>query len=220
MNTFTHTEENYLKTIFHLSIPGKKPVTTSALAESLKTTSPSVTDMVKRLSEKGLIKYTKYYGVSLTENGRKAAVNIIRRHRLWEAFLVKALEFKWDEVHAMAEELEHVSSDELIRRIDKYLGYPKTDPHGDPIPDEKGKITTENFIALTELKENDSALMAGVIDHSSSLLKYLEKNNIHLNSKIKVEEVHEFDKSVDIIVNQKTSLHISHDIAKNLLVKK
>jgi len=217
MNTLT--EENYLKCIYKLSVHTPEGVTTSAIADEMKTKSATVTDMLKKLSEKNLINYEKYYGVKLTEKGKKVALRIVRKHRLWEVFLVKTLNFKWDEVHIIAEQLEHIQSDELIERLDKFLDYPKTDPHGDPIPDQNGKIFPNHLIALSQLEQKASGEISGVTEHSPSFLQYLEKSGLNLGNYIHILEKHEFDKSIDIKINRKNNLHISHDVAKNIMVR-
>src|SRR5688500_18567354 len=160
MNSFT--EENYLKAIFKLLEGDDEAVTTNAIAEKMNTRAASVTDMLKKLSEKKLINYKKYQGVTLTSSGKKIALNIIRKHRLWEVFLVEKLNFKWDEVHDIAEQLEHINSDTLIERIDKFLNYPKFDPHGDPIPDINGKFQSNKSVLVSELKLNSVGIMTGV----------------------------------------------------------
>ena len=171
MNSFT--EENYLKAIFKLSMGSNKEVSTNAIAEQLDTKASSVTDMIKKLSDKKLVKYVKYKGVSLNEKGEEIAVSIIRNHRLWEVFLVEKLDFKWDEVHEFAEELEHIKSDKLTERLDTFLGFPKYDPHGDPIPDKDGNINRHKDITIANLKINDKGVIVGVKEHSKGYLKYL-----------------------------------------------
>jgi DtxR family transcriptional regulator, Mn-dependent transcriptional regulator len=215
----TLTEENYLKCIYKLSVNTPEGITTSAIADGMKTKSASVTDMLKKLSEKELVKYEKYYGVKLTEKGKKIALKIVRKHRLWEVFLVEVLDFKWDEVHIIAEQLEHIQSDELITRMDKFLGHPKTDPHGDPIPDQNGKIFSAQLTALSQLNQKTSGEIAGVTEHSPSFLQYLEKSGLNLGNIIHVLEKYEFDKSINIKINNKKVLHISNDIAKNIMVR-
>src|SRR5580693_6558937 len=155
MNTFT--EENYLKAIYHLSLQSES-VSTNQIAASLNTKAASVTDMLKKLADKELINYTKYQGVTLTPQGEKIAVSIIRKHRLWEYFLVEKLNFKWDEVHDVAEELEHISSKELADRLDQFMGYPKYDPHGDPIPDSNGKLKTHELKPVSSLSINSNGI--------------------------------------------------------------
>ncbi|WP_243389180.1 metal-dependent transcriptional regulator, partial [Flavobacterium psychrophilum] len=136
----TFSEENYLKTIYHLTTISDSEVSTNAIAEKMETKASSVTDMLKKLSEKDLINYKKYQGVSLTETGSLSAKMIVRKHRLWEVFLVEKLDFPWDEVHDIAEQLEHIKSEKLINKLDDFLGNPTEDPHGDPIPNANGQI--------------------------------------------------------------------------------
>src|SRR6201991_95913 len=158
MNTLA--EENYLKSIYHLSM-GDENVSTNQIAAALNTKASSVTDMLKKLADKALINYTRYQGVSLTPSGEKIAVNIIRKHRLWEYFLVEKLDFKWDQVHDMAEELEHISSTELIDRLDKFMGYPKHDPHGDPIPDRDGKFKMHELKPVSTFNVDEAGIISG-----------------------------------------------------------
>ena len=215
----TRSEENYLKTIFHLGGGDSKSITTNAIAEQMETKPSSVTDMAKKLSEKGLVDYVRYQGVSLTAVGVKTALSIIRKHRLWEVFLVKKLDFTWDEVHEVAEQLEHIQSDKLIHQLDKFLGYPKTDPHGDPIPDEEGNIEKIEKKVLAELQQEDEGICVGVDDSSSAFLKYLDKLDISLGNKIKVIEKEAFDNSMVIQVEENT-ISISSLASKNIYVRK
>ena len=218
MHSFT--EENYLKAIFKLIEQDGDIVTTNAIAEKVKTKAASVTDMLKKLSDKKLINYQKYQGVSLTSKGEKVALNIIRKHRLWEMFLVEKLDFKWDEVHDLAEELEHINSEKLISQIDKFLNYPKVDPHGDPIPDANGKLQIRKSKSLPNFKKNDILIMTGVVDHSTAFLQYLDKTGIALGYEIKIRNIIDFDKSLHITINKKNSSFISNDAAKNILAIK
>src|SRR6201996_7606541 len=172
MNTFT--EENYLKAIYHLSTQSES-VSTNQIAAALSTKAASVTDMLKKLADKELINYTKYQGVTLTTAGEKIALSIVRKHRLWEYFLVEKLNFKWDEVHDVAEELEHISSKELIDRLDDFMGNPKYDPHGDPIPDSNGKFKSHELKPVAGLIVNEIGIISGVRDHSTAFLQYLER---------------------------------------------
>lgn len=213
------TEENYLKAIYKLSENEENGISTNAISELVKTKAATVTDMLRKLSSKQLIKHEKYYGVSLTDKGRKSALAVVRKHRLWELFLVNVLKFKWDEVHSIAEQLEHIQSDDLTERLDKYLGYPKSDPHGDPIPDQTGKMRTEKTISVSSLKEKSKGIIAGVSEHSPAFLQYLEKNDLGLGNSIEVIEINEFDSSVNIKINNRKSLHVSQKIAKNILIK-
>ena len=214
----TFSEENYLKTIYHLTTLLDSEVSTNAIAEKMDTKASSVTDMLKKLSDKGLVNYKKYQGVSLTENGRLAAKMIVRKHRLWEVFLVEKLDFSWDEVHDIAEQLEHIQSDKLINKLDDFLGNPTEDPHGDPIPDVHGRIVKIEKQLLSELHENQSGICVGVKDTSSEFLKYLDKQEIALGSKISVITKESFDQSLRIQVGDR-ELTISHKIAGNLFVQ-
>ncbi|WP_461790102.1 metal-dependent transcriptional regulator [Pedobacter sp.] len=214
----SYTEENYLKIIYHLS-EISNPVLTNAIAERIQTKAASVTDMIKKLSEKELVNYVKYQGVTLTEKGKITAINIVRKHRLWEVFLVDKLNFKWDEVHDVAEELEHIQSNLLVERLDEFLDFPRVDPHGDPIPDKHGNFAELAFIKLSKLKPADKGTITGVSEHSSSFLKHLEKLGLTLGKKIEIIEVLEFDGSVELLVeNQKTN--ISREVAKHILITK
>ena len=215
----SYTEENHLKTIFHLSGKDSNSVTTNSIADALNTKAPSVTDMLKKLSEKQLISYVKYQGSSLTDNGRKLALNIIRKHRLWEVFLVEKLGFNWSEVHDIAEQLEHVKSDKLIKELDKFLDYPTKDPHGDPIPNPAGFIKFSNKFLLSDLKIGDKGKFIGVKDSSSLFLKFLDKRKIALGCTIKVLFIEEFDHSIHLGLND-TNLTISLKSASNIYVNK
>src|SRR6202000_3518177 len=214
MNTFT--EENYLKAIYHLSIQ-EENVSTNQIAASLNTKAASVTDMLKKLADKELINYAKYQGVTLTPSGEKIAVSIIRKHRLWEYFLVEKLNFKWDEVHDVAEELEHLSSKELIDRLDNFMGNPKYDPHGDPIPDSNGQFKSHELKPVAALVVNENAIISGVRDHSTAFLQYLERMQLTIGKKIKMTEINEYDHSVILQVGDK-KVHISREVANNLLI--
>lgn len=218
MNSFT--EENYLKAIYKLIEQEGDVVTTNALAERMSAKAASVTDMLKKLSDKKLINYQKYQGVTLTSKGEKVALNIIRKHRLWEMFLVEKLDFKWDEVHDVAEQLEHINSDKLIEQIDKFLNFPKVDPHGDPIPNANGKLISSKSQPLSKFNKNDVSIMTGVVDHSAAFLQYLDKSGLVLGNEIKIKDIVDFDKSLQIMVNKKDTLFISNDVAKNILVIK
>ncbi|WP_010230964.1 metal-dependent transcriptional regulator [Gillisia marina] len=215
---FSLSEENYLKAIFHLERSFPTGVSTNALAEEMNTKASSVTDMVKRLSEKKLVNYKKYQGVKLSKLGRDTAVEVIRKHRLWEVFLVEKLNFAWDEVHEVAEQLEHIKSEKLISELDKFLGFPKKDPHGDPIPDAKGNMVIANKILLSELQVGESGICVGVKDSSTEFLQYLDKNDIALGKTISILEKESFDQSMLIKLNGK-ELKISSLISSNLYIK-
>ena len=211
-------EENYLKTIYKLQEKNGVMVSTSALAENLQINAASVTDFIKKMASKKLISYQKSKGVSLTENGRLVALNIIRKHRLWEVWLVNNLGFKWDQVHEIAEQLEHVISDELIENLDKHLGYPKADPHGDLIPDAKGRFIKNTSKPLLDCTKGDKVKFTGVAEHSNSFLQYLTKSNITLGDELLVEAIEEFDHSFQVKINKKERKMLSKDVVKNLLV--
>jgi DtxR family Mn-dependent transcriptional regulator len=214
----TFSEENYLKTIYHITAASGVEVSTNAIAEKMATKASSVTDMLKKLAEKELIVYKKYQGVLLTEKGKLSAKMIVRKHRLWEVFLVDKLQFSWDEVHDIAEQLEHIKSEKLINKLDNFLGNPTEDPHGDPIPDANGKINKTEKLVLAELNEKQIGICIGVKDSSTQFLKYLDKNQITLGSKIEVLAKEEFDLSLRIKVDKKVVM-ISCIIANNLYVK-
>jgi DtxR family Mn-dependent transcriptional regulator len=214
----TYSEENYLKIIYHLSLISKTEINTNAIAQKMETKASSVTDMLKKLAEKELVSYQKYQGVSLTEKGIFAAKMIVRKHRLWEVFLVKKLQFSWDEVHEIAEELEHIQSDKLIDKLDEFLDFPSKDPHGDPIPDREGNVVKTEKQLLSEMEINMTGLCVGVKDSSTAFLQYLDKQKIALGTKIKLLAKESFDNSLTIQVDQ-SKLIISHKIASNLFVK-
>ncbi len=215
---YTFSEENYLKAIFHLERTYPLGVSTNALAEQMEAKASSVTDMMKRLSEKKLVVYKKYQGVKLSKSGKETAVEVIRKHRLWEVFLVDKLGFAWDEVHEVAEQLEHIKSEKLISELDKFLGFPKKDPHGDPIPDAKGNIVVAEKVLLSELKIGESGICVGVKDSSTEFLQYLDKNDIALGKEITVLEKESFDQSMLIKLNE-SELKISNVISSNLYIK-
>ncbi len=219
MTTLSAIEENYLKYILQLGEMQNGTVKTNDLAYKLEHSAASVTDMLKRLADKNLVIYKKYYGVSLTKSGLKIAVKILRKHRLWETFLAKKLKFTWDKIHVIAEQLEHVQSDELIDKMDEFLGFPKFDPHGDPIPDKHGNISLPNVVSLADAKMKKQYTLQNVNDDSAAFLKYLNKIQLQLNDKIKILDKEEFDETIQIIINDKKQLTISKDAAKNLFVK-
>jgi DtxR family Mn-dependent transcriptional regulator len=212
----SNSEENYIKTIFHLQEDTEK-VNTNAVAEKLNTRPASVTDMMKKLSAKKLLDYQPYKGFSLSGEGRKVALGIVRRHRLWEYFLVEKLQLGWDEVHEIAEELEHVSSKRLIDKLDEYLGYPKFDPHGDPIPDSKGKLRRSNEILLHQLPPNQRAEVCRVGNQSVEMLELLQHKNIRIGTKLEVKNNFSFDGSIEVKVKNIT-VTISEQLAQNIFV--
>ncbi len=213
----TYTEENYLKAIYKLSEHSEEEVTTNAIAELLETKSSSVSDMLRKLAEKDLIHYTKYRGVTLTEAGRQVAVRIIRKHRLWEVFLVEKLGLGWEEVHPMAEELEHIDFERLIERLDAFMGYPKRDPHGDPIPSASGEVEMPRSCKLSEMNLATPLLVTGISNHTTAFLQYLDKLDLGLGTKLVIDEIMPFDRSMLVTINQGKQLHLSHEVAKNIL---
>lgn len=218
MTTLTYAEENYLKAIYHLSEGGKKGVSTNDISAETKTKPASVSDMLRKLGDKQVIEYRKYYGVHITEEGKKIALQTIRKHRLWEVFLVEKLKFSWDEVHEVADELEHIQSRILIQRLDEYLGFPKFDPHGDPIPDEYGDVRARPRLALAELGLNETGQIVAVKDSSAAFLRYLDKVGAYIGARIKILDKVDFDGSVEILVDNKKTIFMSKDVAGNILV--
>lgn len=216
----SHAEENYLKEIFHLSGRDHDKVSTNALAEKLSSKASSITDMLKKLDEKELVSYQKYKGCILTKKGEKIAVHIIRKHRLWETFLVNKLDFGWDEVHDVAEQLEHIKSLKLINSIDQFLNYPKFDPHGDPIPDEDGVISyQESKINLSEASVNNIFEVVSVNEDSLALLKYLDQIALKIGSDISVKQRIAFDESMQVVIDGKETLNLSKKVTQNIGVK-
>jgi len=214
----TLSEENYLKAILSLSLLSLEKVSTNSIASEIGTTAASVSDMLKKLLEKKLINYEKYKGVSLTNKGRVLATTIIRKHRLWETFLVDCLNFDWSEVHIVAEQLEHIQSEKLIYKLDKFLEYPEFDPHGEPIPTREGIIPNSNTVPLNKLNTFTKGLVMGVTLDEKKFLDYLTKLNISIGTKITIEEKIDFDNSLNIKIND-TFHHVSSNVAKHLLIK-
>ena len=216
----SQAEENYLKTVFKLSEKTEGSISTKSISLEMNTAAASVTDMLKRLSEKGYVLYEKYKGVRLSEKGQKLATGLIRRHRLWEVFLLEKLNFAWDEVHDIAEELEHIQSEKLINRLEAFLGYPKYDPHGGPIPDKDGKITVRQQILLSEMKTGEKGVLVGVQEESTPFLQYLNRVNLRLGTAVEIKELFDYDSSVSIIINDDVEVIISNKVSQNLFIKK
>ena len=216
---FTSSEENYLKAIFHIGLISEKGVSTNAIAEKLNTKASSVTEMIKKLADKKVLVYKKYQGVVLTNHGKKAAASVIRKHRLWEVFLVEKLNFNWDEVHDVAEQLEHIKSSKLIDEIDALLGFPKYDPHGDPIPDKEGNLDQIEKSLLSTLEIMDKGVFVGVHDSSATFLQFLDKQQIALGQEITVLEKEDFDGSMMLQISHK-KITVSNKIANNLYIQK
>lgn len=214
---YSSSKENYIKAVFHLQ-QQQENVTTNALAEALQTKPASVTDMLKKLKAQKLLQYEKYRGVKLTAEGKKVAVQIIRKHRLWEFFLVEKLQFGWEEVHEIAEELEHISSKKLIDRLDAFLDFPQRDPHGDPIPDINGKMPLLQQSAVSEMPAGSTGTVNGISDQSAEMLELLKHKNIQLGTRLEIKKRFEVDGSVEIKIRQQAAVNISRHVAQNLLV--
>ncbi|MBV7531125.1 metal-dependent transcriptional regulator [Chitinophaga sp. sic0106] len=211
-------EENYIKAIYKLQ-EGEQAVTTNALAYELETKPASVTDMAKKLKEKKLISYEKYQGITLSPEGRKTALQVVRRHRLWECFLVDKLSFSWEEVHELAEELEHVRSEKLISRLSDFLGNPVIDPHGDPIPDANGRMTKPRPQTSLDQANAKRLVVTAVSDQSSALLAFLNAKSIKLGTQLEIIAHYEFDNSIEIKVKNQPAITISEQVAKNIMVR-
>jgi DtxR family transcriptional regulator, Mn-dependent transcriptional regulator len=215
--SYTTSEENYIKRIYHLQ-QETGLVNTNSLAAEMHTRPASVTDMLKKLKGKKLLQYEKYKGFKLNEAGKKAALDVVRKHRLWEFFLVEKLQFDWDKVHPIAEELEHISSEELTQRLDNYLGNPSFDPHGDPIPDKYGKIPVINQQSLSDIPLNKTVTVSSVSNQTAQMLEMLKHYNIALGTQIMVLKKFEFDGSLEIKVLNQSACIISEQVAKNVFV--
>lgn len=215
----SQTEENYLKAIYSLGYANSNKVSTTLISAELNTKASSVTDMIKKLADKDLVHYKKYQGVSLTEIGRDIAIEIVRKHRLWEVFLVNKLHYNWDEVHELAEQLEHIKSETLIDKLEAFLDFPTHDPHGDPIPDRNGNIEHHKNMMLSSIENGDSCVVIGIKDSSDPFLKFLDKLHIKLGSHLKVVSKEPFDNSM-LVETESGSISISYQISKNLFVKK
>jgi len=211
-------EENYLKAIYHLQYDDSKAVSTNDLSSLLDTKASSVTDMLKKLADKSLVVYKKYQGVRLSDKGEATALKVIRKHRLWEVFLVEKLNFNWDEVHEIAEQLEHIQSEKLTDELDRFLEYPKRDPHGDPIPNKDGQFAVANKTMLSELEVSESGICVGVKDSTSSFLNYLDKQGIALGKTLTVKEKESFDQSMLVAYDDKV-LRLSEQATQNLYIK-
>ena len=214
---FSISEENYIKSIYHLQ-QQNDTVTTNSLAQEINTRPASVTDMLKKLQVKNILEYEKYKGFRLNATGNKVALNIVRRHRLWEYFLVSKLGFEWDKVHAIAEELEHVSSIELIQKLDTFLNYPQTDPHGDPIPDKNGKVPNIKQLSMAEIAEKKTVIVSSVSNQSTEMLELMKHYNLGIGTEVKIIKRFSFDGSVEIKVAKQVPCILSEQVAKNIFV--
>ncbi|OLY92779.1 iron (metal) dependent repressor, DtxR family [Cnuella takakiae] len=211
------TEENYLKAIYHLQALSEV-VSTTHLAQKLQTKPASVTDMMKKLQAKNLLHYTPYHGFSLSAEGRKTALHIVRRHRLWEYFLAEKLSFEWNEVHEVAEELEHIGNKKLIEKLDAYLGFPQFDPHGDPIPDSRGRMQQPELVPLSTAPIAFTGVLQLVTDQSKDLLEHLASRKLRIGTRLELRSRSAFDGSVDIKMGSKT-LTLTRQLANHLLLK-
>ena len=217
----TQSEENYLKQIYRLSGNRDEWVNTNDLASKVNLKASSVTDMVQKLYQKKLVEYKKYKGVKLSVMGKELAINVIRKHRLWEVFLHEKLIFTGDEVHYIAEELEQINSKVLVKRLDQFLNFPNFDPHGDPIPDASGNFSQPDRYLISDCSEGDKGILVGVNDSSTSFLKFLESRELTLGTYLSIIKYHEFDHSFDIEVGSgKNLLNISSEVAFNLFITK
>tara|TARA_Y100000385_G_scaffold91600_1_gene94551 strand:- start:116 stop:775 length:660 start_codon:yes stop_codon:yes gene_type:complete len=214
----TRSEENYIKAILSINLEKNSIVSTNEIAKILETSAASVTEMIKKLQDKKLVIYEKYKGVKLSKAGRTKAFEILRKHRLWETFLVNKLDFSWGEVHDVAEQLEHIKSEKLTDKLDHFLNYPKFDPHGEPIPTKSGIIPSTKRITLSEMKINSKAIIMGVLLDNKEFLDHLTKISISIGTKIEAIDRIIFDQSMKIIINSKIE-HISKEIANNILIK-
>lgn len=214
----SQTEENYLKAIYKISEREGKAASTNAISNEINISAASVTDMLKRLAEKTMVHYKKHKGVTLTSKGEKRATMLIRKHRLWEVFLVDKLNFSWDEVHEIAEQLEHIKSPNLVKRLDDFLGHPKFDPHGDPIPDAEGNFAFRKQVILADVPTGKKGVLVGVQDHSTPFLQYLDKLSLGLGTSIEILEIFEYDESIRIRMNENQERVLSQKVSQNLLV--
>ncbi len=208
-------EENYIKIIFKIETESGGEASTNAIAEAAQTKAASVSDMLRKLAQKGLINYVKYQGVTLTDEGKRQALTIIRKHRLWEVFLVNKLGYKWDEIHDIAEQLEHIQATDLIERLDAFLEFPRFDPHGDPIPNARGEFAQEKQVFLSEMDPGKKGTIAGVKDSSTVFLQYLDKIGVAIGSSFEIMDKIEYDQSVELRVDGR-KMFISRDVAQNL----
>jgi DtxR family Mn-dependent transcriptional regulator len=216
----SQSEENYLKAIFSIELSNTQNVSTTLIAENLNTKASSVTDMIKKLAEKDLVNYKKYKGVKLTSKGRQIAVNIVRSHRIWEVFLVDKLNYNWDEVHDLAEQLEHVKSANLIDKLDAFLEFPSHDPHGDPIPDKKGNIEHHKNNMLASVLVGETCVVVGVKDSSVAFLQFMDKHGLQINSEITVLDKFDFDHSMSVRLTNDKTLILSEKVSANVFVNK
>ena len=214
---YSVSEENYIKAIYHLASEGQTASTT-AIAEHLQTKASTVTDMLQKLADKGLASYVKYRGVQLSESGHREALKTLRKHRLWEVFLVEKLGFGWDEVHEVAEQLEHIQSAKLVEKLAAHLGNPTFDPHGDPIPDANGRLPENDEKPLALCQSGEAVVLQRVADGNPDFLQYLERHAIGLGERIVVKEKFSFDNSLEIERTDQSTLTLSETVSNRLFV--
>lgn len=215
----TLSEENYLKAIYRLFQQQESKITPTAIAEALGNNPASVIDMIKKLTDKSLIEYDKRKGVKLTSKGQEAAILVVRKHRLWEVFLLDKLGYGWDQIHDIAEELEHISDDTLADRLEKFLGFPEYDPHGDPIPKSNGKLPKKHAVKLAEAAIGANCRVAAVRDTSADFLRYLERLNINIGTELQLIEKISFDGSLVIRIGGQMETMVSAKFSENILIK-
>ena len=214
---YSASKENYLKAVFHLQ-QSQGTVSTNSLAAAMQTRPASVTDMLKKLKSQKLLQYERYKGVKLTAEGKKLAIHIVRKHRLWEYFLVDKLGFGWDEVHEMAEELEHISSKKLVDRLEEYLGFPETDPHGDPIPDNQGRMRVSKAVPLNELPVETPCTISHVSDQSAGIMELLKHLHLSIGTRLQVKRKFSFDQSLEVQLQDESVITISQSLSNSLFV--
>lgn len=216
----SQTEENYLKAIFKICEANRPLASTNDISAAMQISAASVSDMLKRLAEKELITYEKYKGVNLTKEGNRTATQLIRKHRLWETFLAEKLRFSWEKVHEIAEQLEHIKSTELVERLDDFLGNPKFDPHGDPIPNAEGEFAHRRQIQLSDAEAGEKGVIVGVRDDSENFLRFLNHQELSLGTKIEIREKFSYDGSIRISVNEKEDIVLSEKVCRNLFIQR
>lgn len=213
-----HFEENYLKELYKLGQKELKKVNNTALAKAMELNPATVLEMVRKLNDKGLVDLLPDKSLQLSESGRKKALLIIRKHRLWEVFLVNKLQYKWSEVHDLAEQLEHIGNEELINRLEEFLGFPAFDPHGDPIPDRQGKLKKNTAIVLADAQKNKAYQVVSFADTTDAFLDYLSKLEIEPGTRIKVIDKLDYDGSFAVVIHKK-EMQLSGKVAGNILVQ-
>ncbi len=214
----TQTKENYLKAIFFLH-QKNVPISVTELSNKMQVSKPTVNNMVKKMEEKGWLIYKKYKPIKLTSIGKKIGALIVRKHRLTEMFLTEVMGFGWEEVHDIAEEMEHIKSNNLFDRMDEILGFPTIDPHGSPIPDKNGDFIKPNYVNLTAIKVGEKVKLRGFTKSSKELLLFLNKKKIKLNSTLKILQIENFDKSMEVYLKENNKIILTYEVCQSLLVE-